>query len=66
MEDMQRQMPDYQNRTDKPRKKKKGPWLLYVLIAILILGLVFLIERKEMRDEEREHPPAGLSTNLFR
>ena len=64
MEDMQWQMPDYQNRIDKPRKKKKGPWLLYVLIAILILGLVYLIECKEMLDEEREHPPEEIALYL--
>lgn len=64
MEDVQWQKPDGRDGTDKKPVRKRKPHLLYVLLALLILGLVFLIQLKEMRDEEHEHPPEEIALYL--
>lgn len=48
----------------KKKTEKRTPQIVYIAIAILVLALFFLVNLKEMRSEEEEHPPEEIALYL--
>lgn len=55
-------VPEQAGEVQKKKKKRSKP--IDILIAILLFGLLCMINLKEMRDEKREHPPEEIALYL--